>query len=295
MSSTPNSINFPDKSQGIDREIFLEFFQRLSPSERRIWEVLCGFSKQFVSVFPSQTTIARLAKCTDRTVRRAISKFKSLNWVKITYRKYSSCVYSLRKELKNINTRQSTSFVKTKSSSDGNPEKKLTFVKAYQEKFSKKDRKIFSSIQKRSVFRTSFFSYRNIASASNSSVSSVLRFLKKFKKLIGFYLIKRGGMKSIFGIYPELEKLNLRDPKTFHLATYNRVKNTSSRADQVKTSKFMLRNTKLNARDLAIVSRFRPLSVAKAVEDLETYQARHKVKNKAAFLIARCKSHSVVR
>lgn len=293
MASTPNCINFPEESQGIEREMFLRIFQECSIAERKIWNVLCSFSKQYVSVFPSQKTIAKLAKCTDRTVRRAVTKFQQLSWVKVIHRRYASCVYKINLSLVDIDTRSAKTFIRPKHGlGEADKPKVLRFLQVYLEQFTPTQKRIFRSLQKRAIFRSAFFSFKSLSQCAKCSVTAINQFLKKFSQLIGFILFRRGNRKSIFSILTCLTEIDLRKKETFEILNYTEQKPKSShRMDQVVEAKFILRHFKLPPKDLNILSRYRACVVARAAEDLETYQQRTAVKNPAAFLMSRCKAH----
>lgn len=93
-------------------ESFLDTFQLLTPSQKRIWRYLQAMAKHCRHVFPSQETIAKKCGCTRRTVCAAIKKFSELGWISAFRRGFQSCVYWVKKALLPVDTLSSETFRK---------------------------------------------------------------------------------------------------------------------------------------------------------------------------------------
>lgn len=85
------------------REKFIVLFMMLSKAQREIWKTLSWFTKNKYLVFPSHQKIASLAKCSVRTVIRAMQKFLEYSWIGWKKRCYRSNVYFMSDEVKDIN------------------------------------------------------------------------------------------------------------------------------------------------------------------------------------------------
>ncbi len=102
--------------------VFEDNFLVLSPKHQEIWKVIHFFCKTYRNAFPSHAKIAELARCSIRTVRYAIAKFRNFGWLESLRRCYRSCVYTIKQCLLIMNPRDKRNYLKERGGEGGGSE-----------------------------------------------------------------------------------------------------------------------------------------------------------------------------
>jgi hypothetical protein len=83
-------------------QIYVEW-SLLTKSQRYIFMYLQHICRNYKIIFYSVPDIAKACNCCPRTVGRALSLFKSKNWISKVDRPYICNIYSMNKDFLNLN------------------------------------------------------------------------------------------------------------------------------------------------------------------------------------------------
>lgn len=245
-------------------EDFLNTFQLLTPKQQKIWRYLQSFARHYRNVFPSQKKIAEACKCHRDTVIQTIKKFKSLGWLGVMKRAYTSCVYFLVDKLVGVDTLNQRSFKKKNFSpkTDMNPTSDPTLINS--NKYNKNDIDTKRNVQN---FFLSEKDTRILTSLEKRNPSAMQHAIEDLKAL------------------EKREKIG--NPAALLVSRFNHHSKNVGVSDEVK-------HLEISEKDKVILSRYNATnreSFLFAYEDFKSYSMIKYVGNISAFITSRFKAH----
>lgn len=262
------------------KESFLNHYPLLTPMQKRIWLLLLDYSKNYRTVFPSHSKIARACGCHRDTVIQAIKKFISLSWLGVMKRAYKTCVYFISECLLHLNPRRNDIFKKfCQSKPTEYPTNKPTLIN--KNKYEDKKNDIVSK-DDRNVQITDFSSQVSLKGVSKKDLSLLENLTTKDPSAM---------KKAIDDLKALEEKENVRNVAALIVSRW-KYHNSNRDGGEVE---HVVKDLPLSQKDKELMSKYcrqDRKAFLYAFEDFKTYGIFRKVRNVAAFLTSRFFAYS---